>query len=218
MKKTTWKPGNMLYPVPSVMVSCGKYENPGDEAHCNIITVAWTGTVCSDPAITYISLRPSRHSYSIIQKTGEFVINLTTSELTRAMDYCGVRSGRDHNKFAQMNLTAQAAETVKAPLIAESPVNLECKVIQILPLGSHDMFLGEVKAVRVAEEFLDDTGRLHLEKAGLVAYSHGTYFALGKALGRFGYSVQKKPNGTNRLQKPVTRTAKATVSKGGKRK
>ena len=192
MKKATWRPGNMLYPVPAVMVSCGHYETPGDEAACNIITVAWSGTVCSDPAMVYVSIRPSRHSYSIIKETGEFVINLTTSALTRAMDYCGVRSGREHNKFAEMQLTPQHAETVKAPLIAESPVNIECKVTQILPLGTHDMFLAEVKAVRVNEDLLDETGKLQLEKAGLISYSHGTYYELGKALGKFGYSVQKK--------------------------
>ena len=213
MKKATWRPGNMLYPVPAVMVSCGQYENPGDEAGCNIITVAWTGTVCSDPAMTYVSIRPSRHSYSIIKETGEFVINLTPAKLTKAMDFCGVRSGRDMNKFEQMHLTPQLAETVKAPLIAESPVNLECKVTQILPLGSHDMFLAEVTAVRVAEELLDEGGRFHLEKAGLVAYSHGTYFELGKAIGKFGYSLQKKPARKPRIQKT---TAKQEPRKGGK--
>ena len=212
MKKATWRPGNMLYPVPAVMVSCGHYENPGDEAACNIITVAWSGTVCSDPAMVYVSIRPSRHSYSIIKETGEFVINLTTSALTRAMDYCGVRSGREHNKFAEMQLTAQPAETVKAPLISESPVNIECKVTQILPLGTHDMFLAEVKAVRVNEDLLDETGKLQLEKAGLIAYSHGTYHELGKALGKFGYSVQKKNKKKPIAQKRPTSPRKA---KGG---
>lgn len=213
MKKATWRPGNMLYPVPAVMVSCGHYETPGDEAACNIITVAWSGTVCSDPAMVYVSIRPSRHSHSIIKETGEFVINLTTSALTRAMDYCGVRSGRDHNKFEEMKLTAQASETVKAPLIAESPVNIECRVTQILPLGTHDMFLAEVTAVRVNEDLLDETGKLQLEKAGLIAYSHGTYYELGKALGKFGYSVQKKTK-----KKPVHSKRPLTVaskSKGG---
>ncbi len=218
MKKATWRPGNMLYPVPSVMVSCGQYENPGDEAACNIITVAWTGTVCSDPAMVYVSIRPSRHSYSIIKETGEFVINLTTTKLTRAMDYCGVRSGRDHNKFEEMHLTPQLAETIKAPLIAESPVNIECKVSQIIPLGTHDMFLAEVKAVRVAEELLDETGRFQLEKAGLIAYSHGTYFELGKALGKFGYSVQKKTAAKKAFKKHVSKPAKVTDHKGGNRK
>lgn len=212
MKKATWRPGNMLYPVPAVMVSCGHYEKTGDEAACNIITVAWSGTVCSDPAMVYVSIRPSRHSYSIIKETGEFVINLTTAALTRAMDYCGVRSGRDHNKFAEMQLTAQPAETVKAPLIAESPVNIECKVTQILPLGTHDMFLAEVKAVRVNEDLLDETGKLQLEKAGLIAYSHGTYYELGKTLGKFGYSVQKK---TKKKAINPKRPTAARKTKGG---
>ncbi len=218
MKKAIWRPGNMLYPVPSVMVSCGHYEHPGDEAACNIITVAWTGTVCSDPAMVYVSIRPSRHSYSIIKETGEFVINLTTARLTRAMDYCGVRSGRDHNKFEEMHLTAQPAETLNAPLIAESPVNLECKVTQIIPLGTHDMFLAEVKAVRVAEELLDETGKFHLEKAGLITYSHGTYFELGKTLGKFGYSVQKKSTAKKSFKKTASKQVKAADHKGGQRK
>lgn len=201
MEKLIWKPGNMLYPVPAVMVSCGSYEKPGDEANCNIITVAWTGTVCSDPAMTYVSIRPERHSYSIIKETGEFVINLTSQPLVKAMDACGVRSGREINKFETFHLTALQAETVSAPLIGESPVNLECKVTQILPLGSHDLFLAEVKAVRVDETLLDEAGRLHLEKAKLVAYSHGTYYELGRSLGKFGFSVQKptrKKGGTRK--------------------
>lgn len=212
MKKATWRPGNMLYPVPAVMVSCGHYENPGDEAACNILTVAWTGTICSDPAMVYVSIRPSRHSYSMIKETGEFVINLTTSALARAMDYCGVRSGRDHSKFTEMNLTAQPAETIKAPLIAESPVNIECKVTQILPLGTHDMFLAEVKAVRVNEDLLDEAGKLQLEKAGLITYSHGTYHELGKALGTFGYSVKKK---AKKKCSVLNRSASPSKTKGG---
>lgn len=192
MQKLTWKPGNMLYPVPAVMVSCGRYEKPGDESLCNIITVAWTGTVCSDPAMTYVSIRPERYSHHIIRDTGEFVINLTTKQLVKATDSCGVRSGQNTQKFKEYGLTPQLAETVKAPLIAESPVNLECQVTQILPLGSHDMFLAKITAVRVAESLLDENGRFHLEKAGLIAYSHGTYYDLGRALGTFGYSVKKQ--------------------------
>lgn len=223
MKKTIWKPGNMLYPVPAVMVSCGQYEKPGDELNCNIVTIAWTGTVCSDPAMTYVSIRPSRHSYSIIQETGEFVINLTSNALTKAMDFCGVRSGRDLSKFEHLHLTPQKAETVKAPLIAESPVNLECKVVQILPLGSHDMFLAEITAVHVAEEFLDEAGRFHMEKAGLIAYSHGTYFELGKAIGTFGYSVRKKNTGKAGTRRPGSSPRSASEAgqtashKGGNR-
>lgn len=192
MKKLTWKPGNMLYPLPAVMVSCGQYEKPGDEVHCNIITVAWTGTVCSDPAMTYVSIRPSRYSHHIIQETGEFVINLTTEQLCGITDSCGVASGADESKFKAFGLSAQRAETVQAPLIGESPVNLECKVTQVLPLGSHDMFLANITAVRAAESLLDESGRFHLEKAGLIAYSHGTYFKLGDALGKFGFSVRKE--------------------------
>ena len=192
MEKITWKPGNMLYPVPAVMATCGCYEKPEDEDRCNVITVAWTGTVCSDPAMTYISVRPERYSYSLLKETGEFVINLTPRRLLRAADTCGVLSGRDLNKFRRCHLTLQTASAVKAPLLADSPVNLECRITQVLPLGSHDMFLAKVVAVDVAAELLDDTGRFHLEKADLVAYSHGTYFSLGEALGRFGYSVRKK--------------------------
>lgn len=192
MPKITWKPGNMLYPVPAVMVSCGRYEKPGDEANCNIITVAWTGTVCSDPAMTYVSIRPERYSHAIIQETGEFVINLTTKRLARVTDSCGVRSGRDIHKFTQYHLTPQPSETISAPIIEESPVNLECRVTQVLPLGSHDMFLAEITAVRVAPELMDETGRFHLEKAGLLAYSHGTYYELGQSLGKFGFSVRKE--------------------------
>ena len=191
MSKQIWKPGNMLYPLPAVMVSCGRYAAPGDEARCNIFTAAWTGTICSDPAMTYVSIRPSRYSHGMIRETGEFVINLTSAALTQAMDFCGVRSGRDIHKFKQLGLTPQKAAYVSAPLIEESPVNLECRVTQILPLGSHDMFMAEILSVRVDEALLDDQGRLQLEKAHLTAYSHGTYYELGKPLGTFGYSVRK---------------------------
>lgn len=191
MEKTIWKPGNMLYPVPAVMVTCGRYTGPEDEKNCNVLTVAWTGTVCSDPAMTYISVRPERHSYSMLKENGEFVINLTSQTLLAAADTCGVLSGRNLNKFCHCHLALQPASAVKAPLLSDSPVNLECRVTQILPLGSHDMFLAEILAVDVAKDLLDETGRFHLEKADLVAYSHGTYFALGEALGRFGYSVKK---------------------------
>jgi len=191
MDKIMWKPGNMLYPVPAVMVTCGHYESPGDEKNCNAITIAWTGTVCSDPAMTYISVRPERHSFSILQETGEFVINLTPQSLLSATDTCGVISGRNVNKFEHCNLRLQKANKIAAPLLADSPVNLECKVTQVLPLGSHHMFLAEIVAVDVAANLLDETGKFHLEKADLVAYSHGTYFALGDALGKLGYSVKK---------------------------
>lgn len=185
-KKQTWRAGNMLYTVPAVMVSCArKGEKP------NIITVAWAGTVCSDPAMVSISVRKERYSHDIIKETGEFVINLTTRKLARATDYCGVKSGRDVDKFADMHLTAVPSVKIEAPAIAESPVNIECKVKQVLELGSHDMFIAEVMAVNVDESLLDEKGTLHLSDADLIAYSHGRYYGLGDFIGKFGYSVQK---------------------------
>ena len=186
MGKDIWKPGTVIYPVPAVMVSCGTMEEK------NIITVAWTGTVNSDPAMTYVSIRPSRHSYQIIKERGEFVINLVTEKLAYACDYCGVKSGRDIDKFAEMKLTAKKGEKVDAPIIYESPVNIECKVKQIIPLGTHDMFLAEVVSVQVSDEYLDETGKFHFDKAKPICYSHGAYYGLGKKLGTFGYSVKKK--------------------------
>lgn len=187
MKKQEWKPGNMLYPVPAVMVSCGREnEKP------NIITVAWTGTICSEPVMVSISVRPERYSYEIIKETGEFVINLTTKELTRATDWCGVKSGREVDKFAEMGLTAAPAKNLKyAPIIAESPVNLECKVKEIKELGSHHMFIAEVAGVQVSEKYMDPNGKFELNSTELVAYSHGEYFVLGEKIGKFGYSVKK---------------------------
>ena len=177
----------MLYPLPAVMVSCGR---PGERP--NIITIAWTGTVCSSPAMVSISVRPERYSYPIIKDTGEFVINLTTEKLIRAADWCGVKSGRDVDKFLEMHLTAGPASKVACPLIEESPVNIECRVEQLLELGSHHMFLARVEAVDADERFLDPKGRFDLSKAQPAVYSHGEYFALGKQLGSFGYSVRKK--------------------------
>ncbi len=186
-KFTFEKPGNLLYPVPSVMVSCrDKDGNP------NIITLGWVGSVCSDPPMLSISVRKSRYSYEMLEETGEFVVNLTSEKLVRAMDYCGVRSGRDVNKFEVCRLTAGEGVKVSAPVILESPVNLECVVRRKIELGSHDMFLAEIVAVQADEEYMDGEGRFHLEKAGLIAYSHGTYYSLGKTLGSFGYSVRKK--------------------------
>ena len=178
----------MIYPLPAVLVSCGATPD-----EYNVLTVAWTGTVCSDPAMCYISVRPERHSYDIIKRNGEFVINLTTEELARATDWCGVRSGRDFDKFREMGLTPVASERVEAPVVAEAPVNIECRVRQILPLGTHDMFLAEVVGVQADERFIDPaTGRFCLERAEPIVYSHGEYFALGEALGHFGWSVRKK--------------------------
>jgi flavin reductase (DIM6/NTAB) family NADH-FMN oxidoreductase RutF len=175
------------------MVSCS-----GKEGKTNIITVAWAGTVCSDPPMVSVSIRKSRYSHELIAGTGEFVINLTTKELTRAADYCGVRSGRDVDKFAECHLTPEKSEKVSAPGIAESPVSIECRVRQIMELGSHDMFLADVVCVRVDERYLDEKGRFHMEDAGLTAYSHGTYYELGKTIGSFGYSVKKKTSASGK--------------------
>ena len=187
MSKELWKPGNMLYPLPVVMVSLAVAEG-----HPNIITLAWVGTVCTNPPMVSISVRPERYSYPILKETGEFVINLTTKDLTFATDYCGVKSGRDVDKFKEMGLTAIPASVVKAPMIGESPVNIECKVREIKPLGSHDMFLADVVAVHADEKYMDETGRFCLDQAEPIAYSHGTYYSLGEKLGTFGYSVKKK--------------------------
>lgn len=187
MARQQWRPGNMLYPVPAVMVSCRREgERP------NIITVAWAGTVCSDPVMLSISVRKERYSHDIIAETGEFVVNLVTKELTYAMDYCGVRSGRDVDKYKEMGLTELVLEQVRAPGIEESPVNIACKVTEIKELGSHDLFLARVVGVTIDDRYMDDRGKFHLNKAGLVAYSHGEYFELGEKIGKFGYSVQKK--------------------------
>ena len=177
----------MLYPLPAVMVSCGDIKGVS-----NILTVAWTGTLCTNPPMVYIALRPERHSYDMIRSSKEFVINLTTRRLVRATDYCGVQSGQTKNKWSDCNLTPIAADTVKCPLIKESPVDIECQVKQILELGSHHVFIADVTAVHVEKRYLDERNSLHLEDAGLIAYSHGTYFGLGKALGSFGYSIRKK--------------------------
>ncbi len=187
MSKQVWKPGNLLAPVPPVLVSCGNMEKP------NLITIAWAGTINSDPVRVSISVRPERYSHGLISESGEFVINLPTQKILRAVDWCGVKSGRDVDKFKEMGLTAVPGSAVSAPVLAESPVNLECRVFQTIPLGSHDLFLADVVAVDVDEELLDEAGRLRLDKAGLAAYVHGTYYALGKQLGTFGYSVRKKP-------------------------
>lgn len=193
MPKQYWKPGNMLYPVPAVMVSC---QRTGEKP--NIITIAWTGTVCTEPPMVYISLRKTRYSHAVIQETGEFVINLTTKQLVRAADFCGVRSGRDVDKFAETGLTPCSSMAVSCPGIAQSPVNIECRVESIQKLGSHDMFLARVVNVGVDESLLDEKGSLQLGRCGLAAYSHGGYFETGKLLRTFGYSVRKKAAGKSR--------------------
>ena len=188
MGKELWKPGNMVYPLPAVMVSCAD-----KEGHDNIITIAWTGTICTNPAMLYISVRPTRYSYHLIRESGEFVVNLTTKDLVKATDWCGVRSGRDVDKWSEMHLTRGNAQTlIYAPIIEESPVNIECQVVKDEELGSHHMFLAKVTGVQVDDRFMQDNGKFALNKTGLLAYSHGEYFDLGKSLGTFGYSVKKK--------------------------
>lgn len=188
IRKRTLRGGNMLNPTPVVMVSCG---STLDEY--NIITVAWAGTVNSDPPVCAVSIRPERHSYGIIKQSGAFVINLVDKRLTPYADWCGVRSGRKYNKFVETRLTPVRATMVNAPMIEESPVNLECKVTQVIPLGSHDLFLAEVVAVHVNEKlFSPKTDAIDLKRANLVAYSHGHYYTLGEIIGKFGFSVEKK--------------------------
>jgi len=191
-EKQVWKPGNMLYPVPAVMVTVQDAEGKS-----NIITIAWTGTVCTNPPMLYISVRPERYSYHMLEETGEFVVNMTTKKLAKAADYCGVRSGRDVDKWKETGLTPEKAQAVSVPLIAESPVNIECRIKDVLKLGSHHMFLAEVLAVDVDESLLDMGGRLALEKAEPVVYSHGEYYGLSELMGTFGWSVRKKKRGVH---------------------
>jgi flavin reductase (DIM6/NTAB) family NADH-FMN oxidoreductase RutF len=188
MAKVNWKPGNMIYPLPAVMVSVGdKPEN------YNIITIAWTGTICSDPPMCYISVRPGRHSYQVLKDTREFVINLTTKELAYATDWCGVRSGRQYDKFEEMKLTPGKSHKIEAPTIEEAPINVECKVTEIKHLGTHDMFIAEVVNVQADDQYINgDTGAFELQKAKPICYSHGHYFEVGRKVGKFGYSVERK--------------------------
>jgi len=187
MKKLIWPGSTQLAPVPVVLVGCGK------EGSYNLITIAWAGTICSKPPMLSISVRPERHSYGLIRESGEFTVNLPTVDLIHATDYCGVVSGKDVDKFKETGLTPLPGSRVAAPLVAECPLGLECKVTQTIELGSHTLFLAEIVAVQVSEEFVTSEGRLALEKAGLAAYVHGHYFEVGKAIGHFGYSVRKKP-------------------------
>lgn len=197
MAKLQWKPGTLLAPAPPALVSCGTME-----AH-NVLTAAWTGIVCSEPPMTYVSIRPERYSHHMILERGEFVINLPTQAIVRATDLCGVKSGRDGDKFALAGLTAEPSALVAAPGIGECPVSLECRVREVLHLGSHDMFLSDIVAVDVDPGYVDEKGALHLEKAGLLAYAHGGYYGLGRQLGTFGFSVRKKP--VRRGTKPAKR-------------
>lgn len=186
MAKEIWKAGNMVYPIPAVMITCR--DKAGND---NIITIAWTGTICTNPAMVYISVRPERHSYNMIKETGEFVINLTTKDLVYATDYCGVRSGRDVDKFAELGLTKEQASKVDVAMIGESPVNIECKVVKIDELGSHHMFVAEVVAVHADKKYMDEKGKFDLSKSDPIVYSHGEYYSMGEKLGTFGYSVKK---------------------------
>jgi Conserved protein/domain typically associated with flavoprotein oxygenases, DIM6/NTAB family len=190
MSKLQWKGGALIAPVPPVMVTCG------NEEKANIITIAWTGILNTVPPKTYISVRPSRYSYDIIKESGEFAINLTPSALVKSADFCGIHTGRKVDKFEKCGLTKEKATKISCPTIAECPLNVECKVTEIIPLGSHDMFIADIVAVNVDEKLMDKDGKLHLEKASLAAFAHGEYYELGKKIGSFGFSVakKKKPN------------------------
>ena len=190
MSKVIWKPGTFIYPLPVVMVTCGTMEK------ANIITVAWTGILNTNPAIVYISVRPERYSYSLIKEYGEFAINLTTRELAYATDWCGVKTGANVDKFKEMHLTKEKAENIKVPLIKESPVSIECKVKEIKELGSHHMFVAEVLSIDADEKYIDETGRFDISKCDLIAYANGNYYTMGKQVGKFGFSVKKKKQGS----------------------
>ena len=203
MSRAIWKPGTFIYPIPAVMVSCGDMENS------NIITVAWTGIINTDPAMVYVSIRKTRYSYEIIKENREFVINLTTEKLAYATDWCGVKSGRDVDKFKEMKLTKEKAKFVKCPLIKESPVSVECKVKEIKDLGSHTMFVAEVLSIDADEKYIDEKGAFDISKCNLIAYSNGNYYSLGRKIGRFGFSVMKKDKfKKDKLKKSTTRKGK----------
>jgi len=187
MAKREMKPGNMVYPLPAALVSCAD-----KKGNSNLITVAWTGTICSDPAMLYISVRPERYSHHMLEETGEFVLNLTAEKIIKAVDMCGVKSGADTDKWKLTGLTPEKARKVSVPLVKESPVNIECRIFEKKELGSHDMYMAEVIAVNADERLFDEKGRFDLNKSGLIAYSHGEYYTLGKKTGSFGYSVKKR--------------------------
>lgn len=186
MSKLKWKPGTLVYPLPAALVSCGNME------HSNVLTVAWTGIICSDPAMTYVSIRKERHSYNMIKENMEFVINLASSNMAREVDFCGVRSGKNIDKFKHCGFTKEAGTETNCPMIKECPINIECRVTEIKELGSHDMFIAEILAVNVDEKYMDETGRFDMQACDLLAYSHGQYYSLGEKLGKFGFSVEKK--------------------------
>ena len=195
MTKTSWKPGTMLFPLPPVMVTCGTMETP------NVLTIAWTGIINSEPPMTYISVRPSRYSHKIIKEAGEFVINISTLELAKACDYCGVKSGKNTNKFQDMNLEIEPCKEVKAPMLVKSPVSLECKVTSVTPLGTHDMFMAQIVNVNIDDKYLEKDNYLALEKAGLLCFAHGRYYTLGRDLGAFGFSVDKSKENKTKPRK-----------------
>ena len=202
MSKVTWKSGTFIYPLPAVMVSCGTMEES------NIITVAWTGIINTDPAMCYISVRPTRYSYEMIKKTGEFVINLTTRDLAYATDWCGVKTGAKVDKFKEMKLTKEKGKFVKCPLIKESPVAVECKVKEIKELGSHHMFVAEILGINADEKYINENGAFDISKCDLIAYSNGNYYSLGKKIGRFGFSVQKKKKTAKKSGKTIDKKRK----------
>ena len=202
MSKVTWKSGTFIYPLPAVRVSCGTMEES------NIITVAWTGIINTDPAMCYISVRPTRHSYEMIKKTGEFVINLTTKDLAYATDWCGVKTGAKVDKFKEMKLTKEKANFVNCPMIKESPVSVECKVKEIRELGSHHMFVAEILGINADEKYINENGAFDISKCDLIAYSNGNYYSLGKKIGRFGFSVQKKKKTAKKSGKTIDKKRK----------
>ncbi len=213
MTKITWKPGTLLAPVPPALISCGTLEKP------NVMTAAWTGIIASDPAMTYVSIRPSRYSHKLIKDSGEFVINLTHLPLVKAADWCGVKSGKNVDKFKEMGLTASPCSQIKAPQIEEAPVSLECKVKSVTNYGTHDMFLAEIVAVDVDDKYIDEDGKLWLEKAGLIAYVHGFYYTLGRKIGKFGFSVEKNPKKVKEKDfEPKEKTAKTKIITPPKKK
>ena len=201
-EKILWKPGTCVYPIPAVLISCGNMEKS------NIITVAWTGIINTEPAMVYISVRPTRYSYNIIKETKEFVINLTDENLTYAVDWCGVKSGKDFDKFKEMNLTKQKADFVKSPMIAESPISLECEVVEEKMLGSHTMFVAKVLGIHASKKYIDENGAFDISKCNLIAYANGGYYQLGKKIGSFGYSVTKKKKKKIQKNKVNTKNTK----------
>ena len=207
MPKQSWKGSTLLGPLPAALITCGSMEKP------NVLTIAWTGIINTHPPMTYISIRPERYSYPLITQSGEFVINLTTKQLVKAVDFCGVRSGKDVDKFEVCNLTPEPCSKVSCPMLAESPLSLECKVVRELPLGTHNMLLAEIVAVNVDEKLLAADGKLRLDKADLLAFAHGEYYELGQRLGSFGYSVKKPVKKSRGKAKPKSAPDKRRNSK-----